>query len=29
MSPYELFRTWISHTVFATATFLALTAGED
>ena len=29
MSPYELFRTWISHTVYATATFLALRSNGD
>lgn len=29
MSPYELFRTWISHAVFGVATFLALRSGQD
>jgi hypothetical protein len=29
MSPYELFRTWISHTVYATATFLALKSASE
>ena len=29
MGPYELFRTWISHAVFATATFMALKSGRD
>ncbi len=29
MGPYELFRTWISHAVFGTATLLALKAGDS
>lgn len=29
MSPYELFRTWISHAVYGVATFLALRSGRD